>query len=112
MDVEPKYSEGHGFADIFIENRIKFPQTWDSVPMKEERQYFNVIVKVSKEGLLENWKINLYNLKKSNASHYDNIKQQIDSILNQMMYWEPGQLGPNNVASYYWIDVGLDKRTY
>lgn len=112
LDKEPKYSEGYGFADIFIENRVKLPENWDSIPMQHERQFFSVIAIISNKGKLVDWKIDLYNLKETNENHLDYLKKEIDRIVNNMENWEPGELNKRKVASEYHIDIHLDKTIY
>lgn len=112
LDREPKYSEGYGFADIFIKNRITLPTRWDTMPFQDQRQYLDVMVIINREGVLENWEHENYNLKDTNIQFYGNLKSQIDSILNRMNTWEPGVLNNKNVTSKYWIDINLDKKRY
>lgn len=112
LDEEPKYSEGYGFSDIFIKNRLSFPKSWDTIPMQDWRQYLSVWVTISKEGELEKWEHENYNLKGTNIEFYDHLKNQIDSLLKRMNVWEPGLLNGNKVTSKYLIDINLDKRRY
>ena len=112
LDKEPKYSEGRGFADIFIEKRIKLPENWDSIPMQHERQFFSVITYIDNKGKLVDWEIDLYNLKETNEIHFGYLKKEIDRVVSKMKDWEPGELNNRKVASEYHIDIHLDKRIY
>lgn len=112
LDEEPKYSEGYGFSDIFIKNRLSFPQSWDTIPMQDQRQYLSVWVTISKEGELEKWEHENYNLKSTNIQFYDHLKNQIDSLLEEMIKWESGVLNGKKVTSIYKIDINLDKKRY
>jgi hypothetical protein len=112
LDEEPKYSEGYGFSDIFIKNRISFPKSWDTVPMEDQRQYLKIWVTINKKGELEKWEHEYYNLKETNVQFYDHLKNQTDSLLERMVLWEPGVLNGKKVSSEYLIDINLDKKQY
>jgi len=112
LDQEPKYSEDYGFADLFIKKRIGLPSKWDTIPMRDERQYLAVMVTINRKGLLEDWEHENYNLKDSNEQFYDELKKQIDTILRGMNTWEPGVLNGKEVTSIYRIDINLDKTRY
>lgn len=109
IDKDPKYSEFHGAADKYIKSQVQLPIGWDSIPMKFERQFISVWVKIDKDGLLEKWEYDLHNLKDTNQKFLTNLTRQVDGILEKMTKWEPGVLAGRNVSANYLIDVNLDQ---
>lgn len=108
IDEPPYYKEGN--AEIYIKQRIKFPENWDTIPMEFERQFVTVEVFIDNEGKLTKWEFHkLYNLKESNEKLLSEIRNQINQIVKKMKQWIPGKLTDKDVNSKDWLDIDLDK---
>lgn len=108
IDEPPFYKKGD--AEIYIENRIRYPKNWDSTPMESERQYITVDVYIDNDGKLISWELHeLYNLKESNKKLLPELKKQINQIIKDMVKWRPGQLNGKAVNSKIWLDIDLDE---
>ncbi|WP_170254851.1 hypothetical protein, partial [Phaeodactylibacter luteus] len=107
IDESPSYK---GDAEVYIENRVKPPLNWDSIPMEFERQFIIVEVTISNKGNLDNWEFDeFYNLKESNEQFLPELKSQISQIIKEMEEWTPGKLIGKDVNSKIWLDIDLDK---
>lgn len=110
IDKSPFYKEGD--AEIYIEDRIKFPEKWDTIPMKFKRQFVTIDVHIDNNGKLAKWEFHeFYNLKESNEQFLPQIKKQINQIMKDMSEWEPGKLVGKDVNSIIWLDIDLDKES-
>lgn len=107
IDEPPYYKEGN--AEIYIKNRIRFPENWDTIPMKFERQFVTLDVYIDNNGKLINWEFHeFYNLKESNEYFLPELKKQINKIIKKMIEWNPGKLSGKDVNSKIWLDIDLD----
>jgi len=108
LDTKTVYKEGD--AEIHVEQKIKFPPSWDTIPMKFERQFVTLDVFINNEGKLTHWEFDdFYNLKKTNERFLPEIKSQVRQIIVKMNEWHPGILMDKKVNSTTWLDIDLDK---
>jgi len=108
IDESPMYKEGD--AELYISRKIRFPNSWDTIPMKFERQYLMIDVYISNTGEMIKWEFDeLYNLKESNEQFLPNIRRQIGEVLKRMHDWTPAKLNGKKVNSKIWLDINLDK---
>lgn len=108
IDESPIFKEGD--AELYIEQKIRFPNNWDTIPMKFERQFLMVDVWINNEGKMINWEFDeYYNLKESNKQFLPNIQRQVEQMLKKMIDWTPAKLNNKKVNSKIWLDIDLDK---
>ncbi|MBP8238976.1 MAG: hypothetical protein KAX50_03400 [Saprospiraceae bacterium] len=108
IDTPPIYNEGD--TETYIEQSIKFPEKWDTVPMEFERQFITLNVFVNNQGELTRWEFHeFYNLKESNEKFLPKIQSQVNQIMAGMVAWKPGKLMDRDVNSTIWLDIDLDK---
>mgnify|MGYP001802507128 CR=1 FL=1 len=108
IDVEPLYRNIN--AEIFIAKRIQLPPEWDTIPMKNERQFIEIVATINNMGKLQEWNFDeTSNLKPSNEHLLQEIKRKVSSILVDMPQWIPGKLNDKNVTSRIWLDIDLDR---
>ena len=108
IDEYPIFKEGD--AELYIERKLRFPNNWDTIPMKFERQYLTIDVYISNTGEMIKWEFDeLYNLKESNEPFLPDIRRQIGQVLKRMHDWTPAKLNGKNVNSKIWLDINLDK---
>ncbi len=105
---EPPFYKG-GDAEKYIRNKVRDPSNWDTIPIEFERQFLIVEASIDNNGNLRSWEFDdFYNLKESNEQFLPKIKEEINQIIKEMTYWEPGKLMGKKVNSRIWLDIDLD----
>lgn len=108
IDEAPFYKEED--AENYIMERINFPDKWDTISSKFERQYLIVDAFIDYKGKLTNWEIHQYNnLKESNEQFLPEIKKEINLIMKDITEWKAGRLMDKDVNSVIMLDIVLDK---